>query len=490
MKNFSILGLLLASSVLLVVSSFRADSVTLTPVADTTLVETAPDNNLGAQTFLEVGVIETSGTFERLRGLVRFDLSQIPTNAVISNATLRVTVVLNSTNRFPESPELHRMLQPWTEGNKSGGTDEASILGAPATDGESTWNHRQYPSLAWASPGGSNGVDFVNRASGTIFVYSTSNYTFSSSLLATDVRQWVTNAASNFGWMLKSTIENNLTFGAARRFGSREDASNAPVLTVIYGIFKPVITTSSPLPSGTAGTAYYQAFYATGSMAPYSWSPDSGTLPGGLSLTSGGILSGTPTNSGTFNFSVRVADSTGESATNSFALTIYPGPLTITTTVLASALVGAPYSQTLTASGGTPPYTWSLQSGALPDGIDLSSDGVLSGTLTNAIGGRGVLFEVQVADSLNAKAHQLLGLANDTRLYLILTKIVGGQISFQMTLQGGYTNVVQFHGPFGSGDWTTLTNITVPVTTNVTVTDPATEAVRFYRSYYIGSGPK
>ena len=422
-------------SVLLVVASVRADSVTLTPVADTSLFESIPDNNLGAQSFLEAGVIEPSGALKRLRGLVRFDLSQIPTNAVISNATLRVTVVLNNTNTTPELLELHRMLQPWTEGNKSGGTNEAGILGAPATDGESTWNHRQYPSLAWASPGGSNGVDFVTSASSTILVHSISNYTFSSGLLATDVRQWVTNSASNFGWMLKSTIENSLTDAAARRFGSREDASNAPVLTVTYGIPMPVITTSSPLPVGVAGTPYSFTFTASGSSAPYTWALGSGVLPGGLILSSGGVLNGTPTNAGTFNFSVRVADSAGESATNGFALTINPGPLTVTTiSPLPTARLDTPYSATLTASGGTPPYLWSLASGTLPAGISLSSDGCVERDAHELRAGRG-FFEVQVADSLNAKAFGFFAIPfQNLALLLNQVKIVDGQISFQMTV--------------------------------------------------------
>src|SRR5262245_4340336 len=69
-----------------------------------------------------------------------------------------------------------------------------------------------------------------------------------------------------------------------------------------------VISTTSPLPPGTQGTAYSQNFAATGGITPYTWSAAPGTLPAGLSLTNGGRLSGTPTASGTFNFSVSVAD--------------------------------------------------------------------------------------------------------------------------------------------------------------------------------------
>ena len=61
------------------------------------------------------------------------------------------------------------------------------------------------------------------------------------------------------------------------------------------------------------------------------------------------------------------------------------GPLTITTTSLPAGTVGTPYSAALTALGGTPPYTWVILSGSLPDGLDLTpspNNGVIAGTPT------------------------------------------------------------------------------------------------------------
>ena len=111
---------------------------------------------------------------------------------------------------------------------------------------------------------------------------------------------------------------------------------------------------------------------------------------------------------------------------------------------------------------------------------------MLSGTPTNSAAGRG--FFVQVADSLNAKALDFFSIPfENLALLLNQVKIIGGQISFQMTVRTGYTNVVQFRGPFESGDWSTLTNVTVPVTTIVTITDSVTEALRFYRFYYLAT---
>jgi len=81
----------------------------------------------------------------------------------------------------------------------------------------------------------------------------------------------------------------------------------------------------------------------------------------------------------------------------SFTLTINLGALTITSpAALPSAVAGAAYSQTLAASGGTPPYTWQVTSGAWPAGLSLSSSSVISGTPTVA---ETYVFSAQVTDS-------------------------------------------------------------------------------------------
>jgi PKD repeat protein len=82
------------------------------------------------------------------------------------------------------------------------------------------------------------------------------------------------------------------------------------------------ITTSSPLPAGTVGTSYSQAFGANGGPAPYMWTISAGTLPDGLSFSAAGVLSGTPTSAGTSNFTVQVTDNSSATKTKAFALTI------------------------------------------------------------------------------------------------------------------------------------------------------------------------
>jgi hypothetical protein len=160
--------------------------------------------------------------------------------------------------------------------------------------------------------------------------------------------------------------------------------------------------TSATLASGTNGAAYAQTLQASGGTPGYTWSITSGSLPGGLTLaTSSGAISGTPTASGTFNFTVAVADSGSPAQTKSVAATIVVAPnfLTITTSALPTGTAGTAYSQALQASGGTPGYTWSITSGSLPAGMTLASaSGVISGTPT-ASGTSN--FTVTVSDSGN-----------------------------------------------------------------------------------------
>ncbi|ADG07760.1 S-layer homology domain-containing protein [Kyrpidia tusciae] len=159
------------------------------------------------------------------------------------------------------------------------------------------------------------------------------------------------------------------------------------------------VTTAS-LAAATVGSDYSANLQASGGTAPYSWSLVGGSLPDGLTLTTDGTISGTPTTAGTSTFTVQVTDSSGtpQSATADLSITVNPSSqaLSINTESLPDATVGSDYSVSLDASGGTSPYTWSVVDGSLPDGLTLSNDGTISGTPTTA--GTST-FTVQVTDS-------------------------------------------------------------------------------------------
>ena len=162
-----------------------------------------------------------------------------------------------------------------------------------------------------------------------------------------------------------------------------------------------VITTSS-LPSGTAGSPYSATLVASGGIAPYLWAVDD--LPAGLSVNSStGLISGTPIAQSSATVTARVTDAQtpSDTAMRALPLTIAPAPspdpLVISTASLSNAKRNKNYNRTLTATGGLPPYTWSLASGSLPPGLTLNaSTGVISGKATT-IGT--YPFTVQVHDS-------------------------------------------------------------------------------------------
>src|SRR5439155_16120134 len=107
----------------------------------------------------------------------------------------------------------------------------------------------------------------------------------------------------------------------------------------------------------------------------------SGTLPTGLSLSSAGALTGTPSAAGSYNFTVAASDSIGCPGTQPYTVVISCPTITVSGATSNGTLgVGSP-SITNSASGGTSPYTFSISSGSLPPGLTLNSaNGVISGT--------------------------------------------------------------------------------------------------------------
>jgi len=183
-------------------------------------------------------------------------------------------------------------------------------------------------------------------------------------------------------------------------------ATGTKALSIVVNA-APSITTSS-LPGGSVGVAYNQTMAATGGTTPLAWSISPGSLPAGLSLVaSTGAITGTPTASGTSNFTARVTDTVGATATKALSIVIVSG-LTITTSSLPADTVGAAYNQTLTASGGTSPYSWSISGGSLPAGLSIvASTGAITGTPTTAGTSN---FTAMVTDNVSATATKALSI--------------------------------------------------------------------------------
>ena len=186
---------------------------------------------------------------------------------------------------------------------------------------------------------------------------------------------------------------------------SESPVSKTASAALSISISAPTLTiTTTTLGSGVLGQAYNATLGATGGVQPYTWSIISGSLPAGLGLNSNGQITGTPTATGTSNFTVKVVDSetpTAQSATAGLSISINnSAPLQITTSGLPTGVINTLYSNAfLSASGGIQPYTWSIVSGSLPPGLTLTpSTGQISGTPTS----QGTFnFTAKVTDSSN-----------------------------------------------------------------------------------------
>lgn len=156
----------------------------------------------------------------------------------------------------------------------------------------------------------------------------------------------------------------------------------------------PTIFTTSPLATIRTGFIYNTTLVAIGGTTPYTWTVSDGALPDGLSLSTDGVISGTPTSAGTSTFTVQVADNENDISTKAFSLTV--NDLAIATTTLPTAVKGVAFNHSLIGSGGESSPTWTVSAGALPAGVTLSSAGVLSGIPTTP---GNAAFTVRLADN-------------------------------------------------------------------------------------------
>lgn len=146
-------------------------------------------------------------------------------------------------------------------------------------------------------------------------------------------------------------------------------------------VVSPLTLAGGPQPDGTVGVAYTTSLTAAGGATPYAWSVTTGALPPGLAISAtSGVISGTPTTKGTFAFTAQVKDSVGATATAAVSININ-SPLSLSN-VLPNGTVGVAYSASITAAGGTTPYSCAI-TGTLPAGLSLSGC-VVSGTPTVA----------------------------------------------------------------------------------------------------------
>jgi hypothetical protein len=186
-----------------------------------------------------------------------------------------------------------------------------------------------------------------------------------------------------------------------------------------------VVVNPDTLPNGDVNSAYIQTITASGGSSPYSYAVTSGALPTGLTLSSSGVLSGTPMIHSAYTFTVTAADAQGTSASQDYTITINPA-VAINTASLANGDVGAGYSEPIIANGGNGSYTFAKASGTLPSGLTLSSAGILSGTVTTQ---GSYSFTVSATDSLGSTASHNYTITINPTLAFTTTALPDGDVS-------------------------------------------------------------
>lgn len=242
------------------------------------------------------------------------------------------------------------------------------------------------------------------------------------------------------------------------------------------------------LPAGTLDNYYDFYLQASSCNDSFTWFQISGALPPGLNFSSGGEIFGTAVATGTYTFTVGAQDGSGFSTNQTFSLRINPpaAQLQVTTTFLPAGTNGTGYGQTLQATGGQPPYVWSLAPGsaALPAGLGLGTNGVISGR--PAATGTNLSFIVQLTDAAATSVQQLLSLtitASASPMGVTLTApglVTAGRFEFSFYATAGVNYAIQYSTTLGN--WTDLVTL-AGTGGNLTIIAPtlAGNGQRFYR---------
>jgi len=158
----------------------------------------------------------------------------------------------------------------------------------------------------------------------------------------------------------------------------------------------PLVFVTQSLDGLEVGEEYTVWLEVTGGTPSYSFAVSDGTLPPGVEVTPLGTVNGVPSEAGSFTFSVKASDEAGNLGEQTFAVVVDPQPdpngpskwplAWNNETSALSMAVGVPYEINLQAiaTGGTPPYKFGVASGSLPNGLDMTAEGNLSGSPTQA----------------------------------------------------------------------------------------------------------
>lgn len=204
---------------LLMAATTNANILVLNPIQDNTIYEDNTSSSNGAGDFIFAG---NNGGSSPRRALIQFDLSTIPTGAIITSAT--ATLNLNQTGSGPSNVSFHRLTSAWGESTSDAPGGEGG--GTQAATGDATWDNTFFSNQFWNTAGG----DFISAASSTTNVDVLGNHQWTG--LTSDVQGFVDGSFANYGWIL---IGDEAAVGSSsNRFDSSNSSTNAPSLTIEF----------------------------------------------------------------------------------------------------------------------------------------------------------------------------------------------------------------------------------------------------------------
>ncbi len=300
--------------------------------------------------------------------------------------------------------------------------------------------------------------------------------------LTTGVLAGIPQAQVNSNFTVKATISATGCFVEK----SYSLTINCPTITV----------DQATITAGNLGVPYNQQFTQTGASGNITWTISAGSLPNNLTLSTSGLLSGTPVAYGTFPITVRATAGNNCFGERSYSLVIGLCPaITIAPATLPSGLINTNYNQTLTASGGTGSYNYTV-GGSLPSGVTLSTAGVLSG-LPTVVGTFN--FIVTATDQSGCTGTKAYALIICSPITVNPTTLPNGTVgsSYSQNLSavgGGIPHSFTFSGTLPNGltlgsDGVLSGNPTLAGTFNFTVTATDTSSCTGSRSYSVLINP-
>ena len=233
--------------------------------------------------------------------------------------------------------------------------------------------------------------------------------------------------------------------------GIGDPAHQIHIIVTIGAATSPLTISPATLTNPAVAAPYSQQLSTSGGTAPYTYSIAGGGLPPGLSLSSSGLISGTPTGADTYSFTVHVQDSASTPVTldKNYSVVIPAPNLDLSPDSPPSGAINLPYSQQFTVSGGTAPYNYSVEAGLgiLPPGLTLSSSGLLSGTPT-ATGS--YTFSLKYGDSTTFSGGGQAFKAQNVTV-VIATATVPGAPTIGTATAGNAQATVSFTAPASNG---------------------------------------